>query len=139
MHKILDTFGKLSAEVPPPPFTDEFKEGNTEEESVQYQKLISYSQVRIFKCGYLREAYKGSHQKSLVVFPLKKGRVKNFFLSISCLCLVCLVYVLSMTCLVYVLSMSCLCLVYVLSMSCLCLVYILSMSCLPLSKGLVAS
>ena len=44
----------------------------------------------------------------------------------GCLCVVCLVYVLSMSCLclVYVLSMSCLCLVYVLSMSCLSLVYV---------------
>ena len=51
-----------------------------------------------------------------------------YFLSMSCLCLV---YALSFSCIcVYVLSMSCICPIYVLSMSCICPIYVLSMSCI---------
>ena len=138
------------------PFTDEFKEGNTEEESVQYHNLFpvllninlilyalrSYNInvfreiysviISIYKCGYLRVAPPPNF--FFVVYPLRGGGSNScicLILSLSCLCLV---YVLSLSCLclVYVLPMSWLCLVFALSMSFTCLVYALSMPCLCL-------
>ncbi len=84
----------------------------------------------------VRSELKWCSQRKMSKWPSQKAIAHVLALSmsclylalLSCLCLLCLAYTLSMSCLrlVYILSMSCLWLVYVSSISCLCIVYILS-------------